>query len=51
LQAWIVRKVYLPNSRALADRGFAAHVQRIFKDLYPLYHFTSDPGARWREGL
>ena len=48
LQAWIVRKVFLPNSRALGGPSFARDVQRIFEDLYPLYLFTSEPGARWR---
>jgi uncharacterized protein (TIGR02453 family) len=42
LQAWIVRKVFLPNSRAVATPAFAAEVERIFKDLYPLYVFTSE---------
>ena len=42
LQAWIVRKVYLPNARVVAKPAFANEVERIFKDLYPLYHFTSD---------
>jgi hypothetical protein len=41
LQAWIVRKVYLPNSRAVKTPTFASEVERIFKDLYPLYLFTS----------
>jgi len=51
LQAWIVRKVFLPNSRAVASPGFADHVQRIFEDLYPLYVFTSDLSPKWRERL
>jgi len=51
LHAWIVRKVYLPNSRAVAAPAFAGHVQRIFKDLYPLYVFTSEPGEKWRDKL
>ena len=46
LQAWIVRKVYLPNSRTVAAPAFATEVERIFKDLYPLYVFTSEPGAK-----
>jgi uncharacterized protein (TIGR02453 family) len=50
LQAWIVRKVYLPNSRAVRTAAFASDVERIFKDLYPLYLFTSDSGAKWRKG-
>jgi uncharacterized protein (TIGR02453 family) len=44
LQAWIVRKAYLPNSRAVAEPAFAGHVERVFKDLYPLYVFTSELG-------
>ena len=43
LQAWIVRKVYLPNSRAVRTPAFASDVKRIFRDLYPLYLFTSSP--------
>jgi len=42
LQAWIVRKVYLPNSRGVAEPAFASHVEQVFKDLYPLYVFTSE---------
>ena len=49
LQAWIVRKVYLPNSRAVRTSAFAGDVERIFKDFYPLYLFTSDSGVKWRE--
>ena len=45
LQAWIVRRVYLPNSRAVRTPAFAGVVERIFKDLYPLYLFTSEPGS------
>jgi uncharacterized protein (TIGR02453 family) len=45
LQAWIVRKVYLPNSRAVANPAFAGDVERIFKHLFPLYLFTSNPGT------
>jgi len=48
LQAWIVRKVYLSSSRAVREPSFAGQVQRIFEDLYPLYLFTSEPGAKWR---
>jgi len=46
LQAWIVRKVHLPNSRAVAEPAFANHVERVFKDLYPLYVFTSELRAK-----
>jgi uncharacterized protein (TIGR02453 family) len=48
LQAWIVRKVYLPNSRIVKTPAFAGDVERIFKDLYPLYLFTSELGAKLR---
>ncbi len=47
LQAWIVRKVYLPNSRAVSSPAFASHVERIFKQLYPLCLFTSTPANAW----
>ena len=45
LQAWIVRKVYLPNSRTVASPAFASDVERIFKHLFPLYLFTSNPST------
>jgi uncharacterized protein (TIGR02453 family) len=45
LQAWIVRKVYLPNSRAVAKPAFSGDVEQIFKHLFPLYLFTSKPGS------
>jgi uncharacterized protein (TIGR02453 family) len=51
LQAWIVRKVYEPNSRVVGESAFATHVERIFKELYPLCVFTSDSGAKWRDSL
>ncbi len=49
LQAWIVRKFFLPNSRIVKAPAFAAEVGRIFKNLYPLYLFTSDSGKKWRD--
>jgi len=51
LQAWIVRKVFLPNSRGIATPAFARQVERIFGDLYPLYVFTSVAGPKWRAEL
>ena len=42
LQAWIVRKVFLPNSRAVSKPAFTKEVEHVFKDLYPLYLFTSE---------
>ncbi len=47
LHAWVVRKVFLPNSRGLASPGFARHVERIFRELYPLYVFTSVATPKW----
>ncbi len=51
LQAWIVRKVFLPNSRGLGTPGFAGEVERIFLELYPLYVFTSVASPKWRAEL
>ncbi|HLW78924.1 MAG TPA: hypothetical protein VKU44_04915, partial [Terriglobia bacterium] len=51
LQAWIVRKVFPPSSRKLASPGFAREVERIFRELYPLYVFSSVPGPRWQADL
>ncbi len=41
LQAWVVRKVFLPNARGLGSPAFVRSVQAIFSELYPLYEFTS----------
>ncbi len=51
LQAWIARKVFLPNARSLATPAFAKQVERIFLDLYPLYVFTSVASPRWQAEL
>ncbi|HKS97373.1 MAG TPA: DUF2461 domain-containing protein [Terriglobia bacterium] len=51
LDAWIVRKVFEPEARALATPTFAQRVERIFRELYPLYVFTSVAGPRWRTQL
>ena len=51
LQAWIVRKVFLPNARKLASPGFAGEVERIFRELYPLYIFSSVAGPSWQREL
>jgi uncharacterized protein (TIGR02453 family) len=48
LQAWIVRKVFLPGSRKVSTPAFAAEAERLFGDLYPLYAFTSVAGPKWR---
>jgi len=51
LQAWIVRKVFLPNARGLATPGFAEQVDRIFRQLYALYVFTSSANPKWQAEL
>ncbi len=48
LHAWIARKVFLPNSRALASPSFLSEVQKIFADLFPFYVFTSVASTGWR---
>jgi len=51
LQAWIVRKVFPPESKALAKPSFAGKVEEIFRNLYPLYVFTSFQSPRWQAEL
>ncbi len=51
LQAWVVRKVFLPNARGLATPGFAETVMGIFRDLYPLLIFTSATSPKWKAEL
>ena len=51
LQAWIVRKVFLPNAKGLATPAFARQVARIFGELYPLFVFTSVASPKWQSKL
>ncbi len=51
LQAWVVRKTFPPGNRAVAGPGFAGKVAEIFRQLYPLYVFTSQPGSGWQRAL
>ncbi len=51
LQAWIVRKVFLPNARGLATPAFARQIEQTFAHLYPLYIFTSVASPRWQAEL
>lgn len=51
LQAWVVRKVFLPGARGLNTPGFAAQVRKCFAELYPLYVYTSVSGPRWQNEL
>jgi uncharacterized protein (TIGR02453 family) len=51
LQAWVVRRVFLPNARGLASPEFARRVETIFSELYPLYVFTTVEGSRWQAAL
>jgi uncharacterized protein (TIGR02453 family) len=51
LQAWIVRKVFLPTSRGVQTPAFARQVEKIFADLYPFYAFTSVAGPHWQREI
>jgi hypothetical protein len=51
LQAWIIRKVFLPNARGLATSAFAQQVMGIFTELYPLYVFASVSSPNWQSQL
>jgi uncharacterized protein (TIGR02453 family) len=51
LQAWVVRKVFPAESRGLGSPRFAARVERIFRELYPLVVFSSVQGPRWQAQL
>jgi hypothetical protein len=51
LQAWIVRKVFPSEVKVLETRDFARRVERIFRELFPLYIFTSSEHPRWQAGL
>lgn len=51
LQAWVVRKVFLPGARGLATPAFAGVVERIFTELYPLVIFTSLADPKWESRL
>jgi uncharacterized protein (TIGR02453 family) len=51
LQAWIVRKVFLPNSRGIGSPTFAQTIQQVITELYPLLVFTSDASPKWAVNL
>lgn len=51
LQAWIVRKVFLPNARGLGTPAFAQVIERVFADLYPLFVFSSVASPKWKAEL
>jgi len=51
LQAWIVRKVFLPNARGLATPNFARQVEGIFRELYPFYVFSSVGSPQWKSEI
>jgi uncharacterized protein (TIGR02453 family) len=51
LQAWVVRKVFLPNSRLISTSRFAKTVEGIFRQLYPLVIFTSSASPKWQSEL
>ncbi|MGH9431625.1 MAG: DUF2461 family protein [Terriglobia bacterium] len=47
LQAWVVRKVFMPGAPGLHSGKFARRVETIFSDLYPIYIFTSVEDKDW----
>jgi len=51
LQAWVVRKVFTPESRALSSPAVGRKLADIFRQLYPLYVFTSQTGSGWQRAL
>jgi len=51
LQAWVGRKVFAPGAPGLSTPGFGGQVEKIFRELYPLYVFTSVGGPRWKAGI
>ncbi|HXJ92008.1 MAG TPA: DUF2461 family protein [Terriglobia bacterium] len=51
LQAWIVRKVLPCRGRGVGSPALAGQIENIFRDLYPLYVFTSHSSPRWRQEL
>jgi uncharacterized protein (TIGR02453 family) len=51
LQAWVVRRVIPPETRALQSPAFTRQVERIFAELYPFYVFSSVPGSGWQREL
>ena len=48
LHAWVVRKVFLPNSWGLGTPAFAGVVERVFAELYPLVIFSSVVAPKWQ---
>jgi uncharacterized protein (TIGR02453 family) len=51
LQGWVVRKVYEAGAKGLDSRQFAGKIEKLFRDLYPLYVFTSQADSQWRRAL
>jgi uncharacterized protein (TIGR02453 family) len=49
LQGWIVRKVFQPQDRRVGSPALAGQIDNIFRDLYPLYVFTSQASPRWQQ--
>ncbi len=51
LHAWVARKVFPAEMKSLCTPAFAGRILKIFRQLYPLYVFTSMEGANWRREL
>ncbi|MFQ5777843.1 MAG: DUF2461 family protein, partial [Terriglobia bacterium] len=50
-RAWIVRKAFPLHTRQLRSPRFARTVERIFRELFPLYAFSTIEGRRGERAL
>ena len=51
LQGWVVRRVFEAGSSGLGATEFAGRIAKVFRDLYPLYAFTSVSDPQWRRSV
>lgn len=53
MKGWVVRKEFAPSSREISAGRFPAVVEKIFRELYPLYAFCAAPpqAKAWSAGL
>lgn len=51
LHAWIVRKVFPAQSKIVTSPAILRRIRDIFKELFPLYIFTSYESPRWQKEL
>ena len=51
LHAWIVRKVFPAEAKIVTSPAILGRILQIFKELYPLYVFSSYQSPRWKKQL